>query len=109
MVRAPAIIGGALALAMTMTTPALAADGEVQIAADAASVASCERLGEVQSSSLLTGLLAAKGRQRAVAQLKERSSKLGATHVVVVNANFGYASNNMLGVAYKCPPPPPKP
>ena len=77
---------------------------DVALVGDASEVQGCQRLGEVEASSLLTGVMASKGRKRTIATLKERAAELGATHVQVLSSNFSYASNNMLGVAYKCAP-----
>lgn len=93
--------------ALTVTlcaAPANAQTVDVALVGDSSEVTGCQRLGEVEASSLLTGVMASKGRKRTIATLKERAAELGATHVQVLSSNFSYASNNMLGVAYKCAP-----
>lgn len=85
---------------------AFADTAEVALVGDASEVQGCQRLGEVEASSMLTGVMASKGRKRTIATLKERAAELGATHVQVLSSNFSYASNNMLGVAYRCTPAP---
>lgn len=92
----------ALLLAIGSASSAFAGAPEVALVGDASEVQGCERLGEVEASSLLTGVMASKGRKRTIATLKERAAELGATHVQVLSSNFSYASNNMLGVAYRC-------
>lgn len=92
-----------LLLILAAATVAAPAD-QVVLVGDASEIQGCERLGEVQASSLLTGMLANQGRKRTLSQIKERAAALGATHVQVLSSNFGYASNNMLGVAYRCTP-----
>lgn len=94
----------AAALAVALLAPAQAfASDEVALVGDASEVSGCQRLGEVEASSLLTGVMASQGRKRTVATLKARALELGATHVQVLSTNFSYASNNMMGVAYRCP------
>jgi hypothetical protein len=98
MVRASALIVSFFVVA----SAALAADSQVELAPDASAVASCQRLGEVRGSSLMGGLLASAAYNRALAQMKSRAAKLGATHVVLLNGTSGMGGSNMLGVAYKC-------
>lgn len=92
----------AIAIALSPGS-ALADTAEVALVGDASEVQGCQRLGEVEASSVLTGVMASKGRKRTIATLKERAAELGATHIQVLSSNFSYASNNMLGVAYRCP------
>ena len=101
-----------LAAALFLSAGSAFADtAEVALVGDSSEVQGCQRLGEVEASSLLTGVMASQGRKRTIATLKERAAELGATHVQVLSSNFSYASNNMLGVAYRClsdqakPPP----
>lgn len=94
------------AFALTLCAESAFADtAEVALVGDASEVQGCQRIGEVEASSLLTGVMASQGRKRTVATLKARATELGATHVQVLSSNSSYASNNMLGVAYRCPAP----
>jgi hypothetical protein len=105
MVRAAGLI---LALAMSAFSPTRAAASEVQLAADAASVASCERLGEVRGSSLFGGAMTNFAYGRALASVKAKAGALGATHLLLLNVASGFAGSNMVGVAYRCTPPHPQ-
>ena len=96
------VLAATLALGSAAPAQAVTAD-EVALVGDASEVKGCQRLGEVEASSLLTGVMASQGRKRTVATLKARAGELGATHVQVLSTNFSYASNNMMGIAYRCP------
>lgn len=76
---------------------------DVIIVSDPATVAACERLGEVTSSSMMGGVLTGTGYKRALEKLKERATELGGTHLHLLNGNSNYAGSNFLGVAYRCP------
>lgn len=84
------------------TSPALAADTDIALVNDAASLSACERLSEVKGSSAWGGLVTNMAYNRALAQLKQRAEKAGGTHVLLLNVSSGPAGSNMLGVAYRC-------
>lgn len=97
-----------LTAAAAAATPALAASPDVALVNDASQVAGCERLAEVRGRSNWGGaLFAAKSYDWALADMKERAAKLGATHVLLLHGASGFTGSNMLGVAYKCAAPPP--
>jgi hypothetical protein len=96
----------ALTAVVALAAAAYAGGGEIQLAADAASVAACERLGEVKGSSAWGGMVTNMAYNRALAQLKSRAGKLGGSHVVLLNVSSGFAGSNMLGVVYRCPAAP---
>lgn len=88
---------------------AVAAEGVVMVS-DPSTLAGCQRLGEVTSSSMMGGVLTGAGYKRALAKLKQRAQDLGGTHLHLLNGNSNYAGSTFLGVAYLCRPtssPPP--
>lgn len=82
------------------------APADVQLVSDPASVAKCERLGEVKGSSAWGGVLTNMAYNKALAQMKAKAGKLGATHVQLLNGTSGWSGSNMLGIAYRCPTEP---
>lgn len=100
-----ALAAAAIAITSVATeTHATAANQEIALVNDAASVASCERLAEVKGSSAWGGVVTNMAYNRALAQLKDRAAKAGGTHILLLNISSGPMGSNMLGVAYKCPP-----
>jgi len=106
--RTPMMIAAAAATLMALAGPsANAADADVALVNDAASVAGCERLSEVKGSSAWGGVVTNMAYNRALAQLKARAAKAGGTHVLLLNVSSGHMGSNMLGVAYRCTASPP--
>ena len=96
----------AAALAM-LAVPALADEVNIALVKEASQVAGCERIAEVRGKSAWGGVFAVKSYDWALSQMKQRAASQGATHVLILDASSGYMGSNMLGVAYKCPPPTP--
>lgn len=92
----------AVTAATAIASPALAADPTVELVNDASQVAGCERLAEVKGSSAWGGVVTNMAYNRALSQLKERASKAGGSHVLLLNVSSGPMGSNMLGVAYRC-------
>lgn len=98
-----------VALFTTILSPlsAGAKDGGVALVKDETTVSGCERLAEVRGSSAWGGVVQIMAYNRALAQLKARAEKLGATHVLLMDVSSGPMGSNMLGVAYRCAATPP--
>jgi hypothetical protein len=77
--------------------------GPVQ-SANAEDVRHCEFLGNLSSSSGLTGLFAPKGVDNIKQNLLRQADAMGATHIVWDKATAGYESTTLSGKAYNCPP-----
>lgn len=94
----------AIFAATAIAAPALAADANVELVNEASQVSGCERIAEVKGSSAWGGVVTNMAYNRALAQLKEKAAKAGASHVLLLNVSSGYMGSNMLGVAYRCAP-----
>lgn len=92
----------ALALCFGLAASAAMAAEDVVMVSDPATLSSCERLGEVTSSSMMGGVLTGTGYKRALAKLKKKAGEMGGTHLHLLNGNSNYAGSNFLGVAYRC-------
>lgn len=90
-------------IAIMAASSAYAEGSGIELVNEASSVARCERLSEVKGSSAWGGLVTNMAYNRALAQLKERAAKTGATHVLLLNVSSGPMGSNMLGVGYRCP------
>jgi len=72
-------------------------------AVEADDVVRCQYLGQLGSSSGLTGLFAPKGVDNIKNNLLHQADTLGATHVVWDRSVAGYDSTTLTGKAYICP------
>ncbi|MFT3857304.1 MAG: hypothetical protein QM742_07360 [Aquabacterium sp.] len=70
---------------------------------ESANVATCHYLGELSSTSGLTGLFAPKGVDDIKQQLLRQAEGMGATHVVWDRPAAQYDSTSLSGKAYRCP------
>jgi hypothetical protein len=95
------IVSAALAIALAQAP----AQG-LQLVNDSAAVTGCDRLGEVNASSLLGGAMANMGYERTLRKAKADAVKLGATHLQLLNISKGMTGSNVLGVAFRCPSSP---
>ena len=71
---------------------------------DAAAVAGCEHLGNLQAGSDFGGLMpGSSGRRQTMEKLRNQTAKMGGTHLSVVSANGGVYGASAEAEAYKCP------
>ncbi|MDE2402233.1 MAG: hypothetical protein KGL90_11270 [Burkholderiales bacterium] len=69
------------------------------------SVASCNYLGTLTSTSGLFGFFAPKGVDDLKQDLLRQADVLGASHVVWSRPNVGYSGTSLTAMAYRCPAP----
>ena len=81
-------------------TPRYAGD---VVATDASQVTRCTFLGDLRSSSGLTGLFAPKGVDNIKQDLLQQADSLEATHVVWDQAAANLDNTSLSGKAYRCP------
>lgn len=89
---------------LLVAAPAFAQPSDVLIVRDESTLTGCQVLGEVRSSSSWGGVMAGYAQGKALAGLKKKAVRLGATHLVLLDGSSGWSGSYMLGQAYRCPP-----
>ncbi|WP_342154387.1 hypothetical protein [Methylorubrum sp. SB2] len=85
-----------------LATPVLAETASIRTTKDEASLSKCERLGDVDGTSLLAGLMQNVGYNRAVDEMKDKTAELGGTHLLIFDVSTSKFGASAHGVAFRC-------
>jgi hypothetical protein len=93
---------GLIALLSACSTLSEEAQG-VLVVSDGNAVASCQKLGQVYSRSLLSGIGASGiAYNNALIELKNEAADRGASHVMLVDTSDSLGMTKMIGDIYRC-------
>jgi Domain of unknown function (DUF4156) len=93
---------GLFALLSACTT-LISEAGGVVLVSDGNTLASCQKLGQVHSRSLLSGIGASGiAYNNALTELKNEAADRGASHVMLVDTSSSLRVTKMIGDAYRC-------
>lgn len=77
---------------------------QVRLVRDSGAVAGCANLGEVNGSSLIGGALGQVGYDNAMNEMREKASRAGGTHLLLIDMQSGMMGARGVGEAYRCEP-----
>jgi hypothetical protein len=91
-------------MALLSACSTLSDEGQgVFVVSDASAVASCQKLGQVYSRSLLSGIgISGIAYNNALTELKNEAADRGATHVMLVDTSSSLGMTKMIGDVYRC-------